>query len=73
MDETTINRLVNGAVSATPLMTAYDMALKYIDLEAMQAAQPLTNEELCANMAMAGFIAGIRFALENLEIKDDGT
>lgn len=71
IDEATITRLVNEAASTVPIMTVYDMALKNIDIEAMQAAQALTREELCANMAMGGFIAGIRFALENIEIKSD--
>ena len=71
LDEATITKLVNEAASAVPIMTVYNMALKNIDIEAMQATQSLTREELCANMAMGGFIAGIRFTLENLEIRED--
>lgn len=71
IDEATIANLVNEAVSAIPIMTVYDMALKNIDISALQSAQDLTRDELCANMAMGGFIAGIRFTLENLEIHPD--
>lgn len=71
LDEATITKLVSEAASAMPIMTVYNMALKNIDIEAMQATQSLTREELYANMAMGGFIAGIRFTLENLEIRED--
>ena len=73
IDEATITKLVNEAVNAIPLMTIYDMALKNIDIDAMQDVQDLTREELCANMAVGGFIAGVRFTLENLEIQKDDT
>lgn len=68
MDESTITKLVDEAISAIPGEYIYDMALKYVNLDALQSMPDLTQEELCANMAGGGFIAGIRFTLEHIEI-----
>lgn len=72
MEKTEINRLIEEAVKMVPIMDVYNMALSYVDVAAMQAAGDITREELCANMALGGFCAGIRFTLENLETKDEG-
>lgn len=70
MDKQAIDKLVNEAATTVPIMEVYDMALSNLDLEAMKATEGITREDLCANMAMAGFMAGIRFTLENLDLKE---
>lgn len=72
LDKQTIDKLVNEAATTVPIMDVYDMALSNIDLEAMKAAEAegITRDDLCANMAMGGFMAGIRFTLENLDLKE---
>lgn len=67
-----INRLINEAVASLGAEAIYNAALPYVDFEALQAAQPVNTTDLKATFAAAGFAAGIKFALENLEVSDDG-
>ena len=72
MDEKTIRELVNEAITGLGMERIYDEALPYVDFEALKAAQPINQTDLCATFAVAGFSAGIEFALRNIEISDDG-
>lgn len=71
-DERNIQELIDDAVASIPPREVYKMALQNIDVEAMKAAKTIKREELCIKMAMGGFLAGVRFTLENLDISDDG-
>ncbi len=71
LDNATIARLINEAVTGLGAQSIYNASLPYVDFEALKAAQPVSNDDLCATFATAGFAAGIKFALENLEIIDD--
>lgn len=67
-----IDRIINEAVASLGVEAIYNAALPYVDFEALQAAQPVSTTDLSATFAAAGFAAGIKFALENLYISDDG-
>ncbi len=70
MNEETIQRLISEAVGALGAQRIYSLALPYVDVEAMKAAEPIIRDEWAAALAAAGFMAGIRFTLENLTVKD---
>lgn len=71
LDSVTISRLVNEAITNLDAQQIYNASLSYVDFEALKAGEPVSNNDLCATFAVAGFAAGIKFALENLEIKND--
>ena len=71
IDQETISRLIKEAVDSIGFMDVYTLSFPYVDMEAMKAAEGLTQEEHAAAFAVAGFAAGIEFALKNLEITDE--
>lgn len=66
-----IDRLVKEAFATIPQQEIYNMALRYCDIEALQAAKDLTAEEIAMTFSLCGFHAGLIFALENIDIQDD--
>lgn len=73
MNDETIYSLINSAVLALGHEEIYHKSLRFIDLDAMEKANPaLTNSEIITNFTVGGFCNGIDFALRNLEIRDDG-
>lgn len=71
MNEETIQRLVDEAVIGLGAQKIYSLALPNVDVEAMKEAEPITRDEWAATLATAGFMAGIRFTLENLTQTDE--
>lgn len=66
-----IQRLIDEAVEEITPQGILDMANKYIDFEAIQKLeQPISSLELATSWAVAGFVAGIRFTLENIDLKE---
>lgn len=63
-------RLVQEAVAELGFQRIYEMSLKYIDTDAIKKAGDLTQEEIKSTFVGAGFVAGLYFALENLEIEE---
>ena len=63
-----IEKLMSEAMNVISPENMYSKALEYIDMEAMAKAENLTMEELSVNMAVGGFRAGMKFALENIDI-----
>lgn len=55
-----------------PAEHIYKLAERNIDLVKLASSNPTSNEIL-TNYAIGGFIAGIRFALENIEARPDET
>ena len=70
MNDDTIRRLQDEAVKALGVDRVYSLSLPYVDAEAMEKAEPITRDEWAATLATAGFMAGIRFTLENLDMKE---
>lgn len=71
IDQETISRLIKEAIESIGYTDVYKLSFPYVDLEAMKASEGMTQDELAATFAVAGFAAGIEFALKNLEIKDE--
>ena len=67
-----ISRLINEAINGLGAEKIYLDSLRFVDLEAMEAEHNISRTDLCATFAVAGFAVGIDFALNNLEITDDG-
>lgn len=63
--EQNIARLIAEAVEYLNIDGVYDLALRFVDAPKMAQAQGLTAEEIAKNFSVAGFAAGIKFALEN--------
>lgn len=71
-DPKKVQALINGALDIIGHEQVYLLSLKEIDLEALKNANPpLTREELVRNFSFAGFVAGIRFTLLNLDVQDE--
>ena len=66
-----IGRLVDEAVEVLGFQKIYDLSLRYFDSERAQENQPLTQTEFAVSFSVAGFCAGVRFALENLEFQTE--
>ena len=69
-----IKQLINEAVSGLGADWIYRESMKYLNVEAMRNEsknKPFTAEEIGTNFAVAGFMAGIEFALQNIQITDD--
>lgn len=64
--EENIQRLMNEALEALGADGIYSMSLPYIDFETLQNDDSLTQRDMQATLTAAGFLAGIRFTLENL-------
>ena len=63
--------LVNEAVEGLGAYEIYNRALTHVDVADLYKRQPLSAEEISMHFSVAGFMEGIAFALENLEIHDD--
>ena len=70
-----INELLKQVTNSMDMNDVYDNVLtKYIDIVKLKEEAdklPLTAEEIGKHYAYAGFCFGIRFALENIEIKEN--
>lgn len=71
--EENITRLIQEAVDYLGQDGIYNLALRYIDTPAIAAAGKLTAEEISTSFSVAGFAAGIKFALENFQPAEDTT
>ena len=70
--EENINDLIKQAVSDLGPYEIYNEALSYIDLDLLKtetADGTITAENLSINFSVAGFAAGIKFALSNVKIE----
>ena len=69
-----MERLVNEALKILSDDDIYRMALERVDknILAEWKQNPPSAELLCKTFAFAGFISGMAFTMENLEVKDDG-
>ena len=69
-----IERLTKEAVSGLGGEAIYEAASRYLNLELMLAKsekQPLTVKEVGLNYSVAGFMAGINFALTNISFEQE--
>lgn len=74
MDEKNIEELMKEAAAALPRDYIYDLALNYVnyaDLQKESNQETLTQEQFAKHMAYAGFFAGMRYTLENLEKSEE--
>lgn len=65
-----IEELISQLLEKIPAEHIYKLAERNIDLVKLASSNPTSNEIL-TNYAIGGFIAGIRFALENIEARAD--
>lgn len=70
-DKGTVNRLIAEAVNALGADEIYSLALGHIDAAKMADMKGLTAAEIAANFSVAGFIAGIKYTLENIETQEE--
>lgn len=71
ISEQDIERLTKEAVSSLGPDWIYGESMRYLNLEAMKTEseqRPMTTEEIGLNFSVAGFVAGIKFALSNIDI-----
>ena len=66
-----ITRLITEAINGVGIDGVYNAALPYVEA-LIQKAETLDNFNYDRAFAVGGFAAGIEFALQNLEISDDG-
>lgn len=74
IDEQTIQRLMDEASNTVTPDDRYGRALDYIDMDTLKrwyTPGTITPDELAMTAAAAGFMAGMRYTLENLNILDD--
>lgn len=73
MDDQTIDGLVNEALEVLTEEKIYEMALEHIDMDvfAKWNDEPPTAEAVGKVFALAGFISGMKFTMENLEYSED--
>ncbi len=69
--EQNIRDLINDAINVLGINKILDLTSKYLDTDEMLKAKELTTKEIAVNYSVAGFSAGIRFALENIEIHEE--
>ena len=69
--EDQIKGLVEQARKSVNLMELFDECnLHHVDLDAMNAADELTFQEVAISYALAGYIIGIEYALRNIELRE---
>ena len=78
MDKETMDRLVNEAMEMLSDDDIYQMAFEHIDINAFaelqEQGESLDLKTVEKIFALAGFISGMRFTMENLtEIPDEPT
>ena len=73
LDPDNIKGLVDEVLAVMNPKDVYEMALQNLNLKALKEEKNITRTELNIIMATGGFVAVIRFALENLELSDDET
>ena len=69
--ESNIKKLISEVEDSIDPYDVYCKSFKYVDIEGIKKAEAITNEDLAATFAWAGFLTGIRFALENLTMGDE--
>lgn len=67
MNSEDVNRLITEAVESLGMNEIYSLSLRHVDFNRLHEMEPLTQEELAKNCATAGFIAGMKYTLENFD------
>ena len=71
LSEENINQLIKEAISGLGPYRIYDKALSYIDIDSLKSESSkshITTEQLSVSFSVAGFAAGIKYALSNIMI-----
>ena len=69
--EENIQQLMTEALEGIGADGIYAMSLPYIDFETLQNDDSLTQDDIQATLTAAGFLAGIRFTLQNITKAED--
>lgn len=73
LTEENISTLINEAIETLGIEEIYNLTLNNFDSEKVEQTQDgLTREEIAYNFAICGFIAGIRYTLENITLEEKG-
>lgn len=67
MNNEDINRLIAEAVDGLGVNEIYNLSLCHVDFKRLREMEPITQEEFAKNSAIAGFIAGMKYTLENFD------